>query len=80
MMKKIHYLMGKSQFLYLQKKNIKALKNIIINKIPNNKQKQIPAYVRKSVNECPSDIILRGKEMVNLSNLYKFNLMFNGKI
>ena len=51
-----------------------------MNKIQNNKQKKILAYVRKSVNDCPSDIILRGKETVNLSNFYKFNFEFNGKI
>ena len=40
-----------------------------MNKIQNNKQKKILAYVRKSVNDCPSDIILRGKETVTLFSL-----------
>ena len=62
------------------KETISSLRNIIKSKIPNNKQKFIVAYIRKNVNDCPSDIILRGKKLVNLSKYIKFDLIFNGSI
>jgi len=62
------------------KETISSLKNIIKRKIPNHQQKFIVAYERKSVNDCPSDIILRGKKLVNLSKYIKFDLIFNGAI
>ena len=61
------------------KKTVKDLRNIIVNKIPNDKQKHIMTYVRKSIDDCPSDIIIRGKEMFNISK-YSFNLIFNGHL
>lgn len=61
------------------KKTIRSLRNIIANKIPNKKQKHVLTYVRKSIHDCPSDIILRGKEMVNISK-HSFNLIFDGKL
>ena len=62
------------------KETISSLRKIIRNRIPNHKQKLILAYERKSVNDCPSDIILRGKKLINLSKYIKFDLVFNGVI
>jgi hypothetical protein len=37
------------------------------------------AYVRKSIHDCPSHIILRRKEMINITK-HSFNLIFGGKL
>ena len=58
---------------------IKDLKNKIKEKIENQEQKTLLLYVKESKYDCPSDIILRGKKPVHISDLKHFVLWYDGK-
>ena len=59
---------------------IKDLKNVIDEKIKAQCKKFIPLYVKESEDDCPSDIILRGKKLVNMFDLKTYLLWFDGMI
>lgn len=58
---------------------IKDLKKKIKEKILEQEQKTLLRYVKESKDDCPSDIILRGKKPVPISELIHFLLWFDGK-
>ena len=59
---------------------IKDLKDKISKKINLQEQKFLSLYVKESKDDSPSDIILRGKKLVNKSDLIGYLLYFEGKV
>ena len=59
---------------------LKDLNNAIKEKIKNKEQKTVLLYVKESPDDCPSDIILRGKKSVPISDLKQFLLLYSGNL
>lgn len=55
------------------------LKQLIKEKMCNQNKETIKVYIREKKDDLPSDIILRGKQFVNISDLKTYSLIFGSQ-